>query len=48
MLDFAKKCVDLGGNVVLSIVDVVGSEKIEKAKHIAKNVGATLRVRELI
>ena len=48
MLDFAKKCVDLGGNVVLSIVDVVGSEKIEKAKHIAKKVGATLRVRELI
>ncbi|MDE5549562.1 MAG: hypothetical protein K2J13_04860 [Clostridia bacterium] len=48
MLDFAKKCVKAGGNVVLSVVDVIGEEEIAKAKDIAKNVGAKLRVRELL
>lgn len=48
MLDFAKECVDLGGHVVLSIVDIIGQEKVEKAKQIAKNIGAELRVRALI
>ncbi len=31
MLDFAKKCVEHGGNVVLSIVDCVGKDEIAKA-----------------
>ncbi len=48
MLDFAKECVNLGGNVVLSIVDVIGKEKIDKAIKIAADIGAKLRVRELI
>lgn len=48
MLDFARECVALGGKVVLSIVDIIGQEKIEKAKQIAKNIGAELRIRELI
>ena len=48
MLDFAKKCVDNGGNVVFSVVDIIGKEKIEKAKEIAKSIGAKLRIREMI
>lgn len=48
MLDFAKKCVSHGANVVLSVVDVIGQEEIAKAREIAKSVGAKLRVRELL
>ena len=48
MLDFAKKCVNHGANVVLSVVDVIGQEEIEKAREIAKSIGAKLRVRELL
>ena len=48
LLDFAKKCVEAGGNVVLSVVDVIGEEEIAKAKEIAKSVGAKLRVRALL
>lgn len=48
MLDFAKKCVRHGANVVLSVVDVIGEEEIAKARVIADNVGAKLRVRKLL
>lgn len=48
MLDFAKKCVNAGGNVVLSVVDVIGEDEIKKAKDIAEKVGAKLRVRALL
>ena len=48
MLDFAKACVGHGGNVVLSVVDVIGQEEIAKAREIAKSVGAKLRVRALL
>ena len=48
MLDFAKKCIEKGGNVVFSVVDCIGREKIEEAKKIAASLGATLRIREEI
>ena len=48
MLNFAKLCVAKGGNVVFSVVDCIGKAKIEKAKKIAKDIGAKLRVREEI
>ena len=48
LLDFAKKCVNHGANVVLSVVDVIGQEEIAKAREIANSVGAKLRVRELL
>ncbi|MCI8325485.1 MAG: radical SAM protein [Clostridia bacterium] len=48
MLDFARECVKCGGNVVLSIVDCVPAEQIERAKVIAEQVGATLRVRKMV
>ncbi len=48
MLDFAKKCISLGGNVVFSVVDCIGKKKIEEAKKIAKDLGAKIRIREEI
>ena len=48
MIDFAKACVKKGGHVVFSVVDSIGPEKIAGAKEIAKEVGADLRIRELI
>ncbi len=48
MLSFAKLCLEKGGNVIFSVVDVIGIEKIEKAKEIAKEIGAKLRIREFI
>ncbi|MDE6551082.1 MAG: TatD family nuclease-associated radical SAM protein [Clostridia bacterium] len=48
MLDFARECVKCGGNVVLSIVDCVPDEQIERAAEIAEQVGAKLRVRKML
>ena len=48
MLDFAKKCIKKGGNVVFSVVDCIGKKKIEEAKKIAKDLGAKIRIREEI
>ncbi|MGN0771945.1 MAG: TatD family nuclease-associated radical SAM protein [Christensenellales bacterium] len=48
MLDFAKECVKAGGNVVLSVVDCIGEQEIEKARKIAQSIGAKLRVRQLL
>ncbi|MDD7351290.1 MAG: TatD family nuclease-associated radical SAM protein [Clostridia bacterium] len=48
MLDFARNCVKAGGNVVLSVVDCIGQEEIDKARKIAREIGAKLRVRELL
>lgn len=48
MLDFAKSCVAAGCNTVLSVVDSIGAEEIEKAKNIAESIGARLKVRELL
>lgn len=47
MLEFARKLVGKM-RVVLSIVDCVGAEEIERAKAIADSIGAELRVREEI
>lgn len=48
MLNFAKECVRCGGNVVLSIVDCVPPEQLQKAAEIARDIGAKLRVRKMI
>ncbi len=48
MLDFAKECLRCGGNVVLSIVDCVPPEQLQKAAEIAREIGAKLRVRKMI
>ena len=46
--DFAKKCAARGIDTWFSVVDVIGAEKIEKCREIAKNCGVALRVREYI
>lgn len=45
MLDFARECVGVIPKVVLSVVDVLSPEDIEKCRKIAEDIGATFRVR---
>lgn len=45
MLDFAKDCKKYTDNVMLSVVDVIGEEEIEKCKKIADSLNIPLRVR---
>lgn len=48
LLDFAKSCVNQGIDTVLSVVDVIGEDEIEKCRAIAEGIGARLRVRQYI
>ena len=45
MLDFAKRCKAYVPNVVLTVVDIIGEEKIEACQKITDEIGVTLRVR---
>lgn len=45
MLDFAVKCKDYVPNVVLTVVDIIGEEKIKKCQKICDDLNLTLRVR---
>lgn len=45
MLDFAQKSKRYVPEVILSVVDVLGSEDIEECRNIAKNIGVDFRVR---
>lgn len=45
MLDFTKKCKAYVPHVVLTVVDIIGQEEIEKCQKIADEIGVTLRVR---
>ena len=46
--DFAAKCVKEGIETLLTVVDVIPPEEIEKCKAVAEKVGARLRVRKYI
>lgn len=46
MLSFAHKCKLLGGDVMLSVVDVIGEDEIKKCQKIADSLGIYLRVRK--
>lgn len=48
MLEFARNCVKNNVRTVLSVVDCIGKEEIEKAKFIANEIGAELRIRNMI
>lgn len=48
LLSFAKELKDYVPRVVLSIVDIIGADEVEKAKKIAAGVGVELRVRAYI
>ncbi len=45
MLDFARECVGVIPEVILSVVDVISPEDVEKCRAIAEQVGAKFRVR---
>ena len=46
MLDFAKECKEYTDNVMLSVVDVIGNEEVEKCRKIADSINIPLRVRK--
>ena len=46
MIDFAKKAKKYVPHVVLSVVDVIGAEEIEKCRRVAEEAGVEYRVRE--
>ena len=48
MLGFAKRVKEYVPKVVLTVVDVIGEEEIEKSRKIAESIGVSLRVREYI
>jgi radical SAM enzyme (TIGR04100 family) len=48
LLDFAADCKKYIPHVVLSVVDVMKPEDIEKCRTVAANVGVNFRVREMI
>lgn len=45
VLDFASKCKQYVPNVVLTVVDIIGEDKIKASQEIADKLGVTLRVR---
>ena len=45
MLDFTLKTKQYVENVVLTVVDIIGDEKIAKCQKIADDLGVALRVR---
>ena len=45
MLDFYVACKEYVPHVVLTVVDIIGDEKIEKCQKICDDLGVTLRVR---
>ncbi len=45
MLDFAKKCKEYVPYVVLTVVDIIGDQKIEQCQKICDDLGVRLRVR---
>lgn len=45
MLDFALACKEYVPNVVLTVVDIIGAEKIQKCQKICNDLGVKLRVR---
>ena len=45
MFDFAVACKEYVPHVVLTVVDILGDEKIEKCQKICDDLGVTLRVR---
>ena len=48
LIDFAKKCKGKGMDVVLSVVDCIGSKAVQECDEIAKSNGLKLKVRETI
>ena len=45
MLKFTRECVELGAEVHMTVVDVIGEENIEKSRKICEDIGARFKVR---
>lgn len=48
VLDFARACAGVIPSVVLTVMDIIGDEAIEKCRALAKETGTELRVRTCI
>jgi TatD family-associated radical SAM protein len=48
VLQFARECVKVIPTVVLSVVDVLSPDDIERCRTIAEDIGAQLKVRQMI
>lgn len=48
MLDFARRCAARGVKTVFTVVDVIGSDDIERCKKLSADMGIPLRVREYV
>ena len=48
LLDFALDCKKVVPTVILSVVDIIGKEEVERCQKIADDLGIHLRVREMI
>lgn len=48
ILEFARECVKVIPRVVLSVVDVLSPDDIERCRAIAEDIGAQFRVRQMI
>ncbi len=48
MIEFTKKCIKAGIDVLLTVVDVIDNEDIIKCRHLAEELGARFRVRSYI
>ena len=48
LLEFAKSCIAAGIETVLSVVDIIGEEEVEKCRRIVQEIGAKFRVRHYI
>ena len=46
LLNFARQCKERGGNVVFSVVDVIGEKDVAECQKLADKMGIPLRVRE--
>ena len=48
MLEFTKLCVPKFKKTVLSVVDTIGADEIERCRKVCKSTGAEFRIREII
>lgn len=48
VINFARDCRDEGVNVMFTVVDVIGEEKIAESKALCESIGIPLRVREYV
>ncbi|MBR6044982.1 MAG: TIGR04100 family radical SAM protein [Ruminococcus sp.] len=48
LLTFAKNVKQYVPDVVLTVVDIIGEEKVERSRRLAESIGVRLRVREYI